>query len=331
MKEAGLLCYDFKFKSATNVGDYIQSLAAKKFLPNNVELRLINREELKTSGDNEVFLIMNGWFSHKTSCWPPSDKINPLFISFHLNSSVRDFFKNNKDILSYLKKHEPIGCRDTSTRDFLISNGINAYFSSCLTTTLNREDWTNKNDRHGVLFIDVLQGKGSFKHLNMRNDINGLGKILRCPKTLKNKINSINANTVEKKILRLIDNKNIKHMTTQFSTKLSESKRFELAESFLNEYANAELVITSRIHVALPCLAFGTPVLFINPGMDTSRFPGLDSLFNIMTADEVMNVEEEKLRNIILNLKNKTDFIEYRDKLKSLCNEKVFDYFDYFD
>lgn len=33
----------------------------------------------------------------------------------------------------------------------------------------------------------------------------------------------------------------------------------------LRAYQQAEMVVTSRLHVMLPCLAFGTPVLFIRP------------------------------------------------------------------
>ncbi|WP_264821067.1 polysaccharide pyruvyl transferase family protein [Acinetobacter schindleri] len=32
----------------------------------------------------------------------------------------------------------------------------------------------------------------------------------------------------------------------------------------LEKYSTAKLVITSRIHCALPCLAMGTPVIYIN-------------------------------------------------------------------
>ena len=34
-----------------------------------------------------------------------------------------------------------------------------------------------------------------------------------------------------------------------------------LAKNLLNKYASAKLVITSRIHCAIPCLSLGTPVL----------------------------------------------------------------------
>ena len=51
----------------------------------------------------------------------------------------------------------------------------------------------------------------------------------------------------------------------------------------MREYADARLVVTSRIHCALPCLAMGVPVIFINAfdsHGDTCRFDGLIELFN---------------------------------------------------
>ncbi|MHB9292886.1 hypothetical protein Holit_01999 [Hollandina sp. SP2] len=42
--------------------------------------------------------------------------------------------------IKYLKKHEPIGCRDYGTVKLLGKYGINAYFSGCLTLTLGRKN-----------------------------------------------------------------------------------------------------------------------------------------------------------------------------------------------
>jgi hypothetical protein len=56
-----------------------------------------------------------------------------------------------------------------------------------------------------------------------------------------------------------------------------------MAEELLHKYAKAKLVITSRIHCALPCLAMGTPVIFVNgfdSFVDSCRFDGILELFN---------------------------------------------------
>ena len=43
----------------------------------------------------------------------------------------------------------------------------------------------------------------------------------------------------------------------------TEDEKFLLAEELLRKYSTAKLVITSRIHCALPCLALGTPVIYL--------------------------------------------------------------------
>jgi len=40
--------------------------------------------------------------------------------------------------------------------------------------------------------------------------------------------------------------------------------RFTAAYQLMEMYASAKLVATQRIHCALPCVAMGTPVIFIN-------------------------------------------------------------------
>lgn len=101
----------------TNIGDYIQALASKQFLP-HVDT-IIQREKLKDYSGENINMIMNGWYMHNPQQWPPSDKINPLFVAFHLNVlAEKDMM--SKEGLAYLKLWEPIGCRDKRTRDVLL-------------------------------------------------------------------------------------------------------------------------------------------------------------------------------------------------------------------
>jgi hypothetical protein len=46
--------------------------------------------------------------------------------------------------------------------------------------------------------------------------------------------------------------------------KVNPSKRMEAAHGYLHLYATAKLVITARIHAALPCIAFRTPVVYVH-------------------------------------------------------------------
>jgi hypothetical protein len=58
--------------------------------------------------------------------------------------------------------------------------------------------------------------------------------------------------------------------------------RFARASVLLDRYKRARLVVTSRLHCALPCLAFGTPVIFIESAADAYRFNGLRELLHVV-------------------------------------------------
>src|SRR5690349_6853970 len=73
--------------STKNIGDDMQSLAARRFFPEGA--RGLQREGL--SGLCNYFglhkLIMNGWFMRKPRQFPPAKTIDPLVISFHLSEN----------------------------------------------------------------------------------------------------------------------------------------------------------------------------------------------------------------------------------------------------
>lgn len=258
-----------------NLGDNIQSLAAKQFLP-KVDT-LISREKLGMYSGGKTKLIMNGWFTHNAKDWVPSKDIDPLFVSFHLNSSMADLLLSKKGI-EYLKEHQPIGCRDKHTVNILKEKGIDAYFTGCLTLTLDsyKVDDSERDDK--VYIVDPLYNYPRLDYLMdnykafARSFFNG--KLLRLGNKRKHLKNIISKDLLE---------------SAEYITKVPPAKiytheeKFQMAEEILNKYARAKLVITSRIHCALPCLALGTPVIYINGFdnyWDSCRFEGIIDLFN---------------------------------------------------
>ena len=71
----------------------------------------------------------------------------------------------------------------------------------------------------------------------------------------------------------------------------SENERSNKAIKQLRDIAKAKLLITSRIHSALPAVAFGTPVLFISDGLDhinqKAAYKGW-SLFPILNSKDLI-------------------------------------------
>lgn len=124
------------FSDEKNIGDYIQSLAAMQFVPRVDEF--YNREEPDHGGE-EIKMIMNAWYMWKPECFPPSQRVKALPVSMHLSPLVREKLLASPIAKQWFKDHEPIGCRDKGTEEFLQTNGIRAYFSGCLTLTLGEK------------------------------------------------------------------------------------------------------------------------------------------------------------------------------------------------
>ncbi|WP_445738571.1 polysaccharide pyruvyl transferase family protein [Mariniflexile sp.] len=270
----GLLTYD-ENNRFFNVGDNIQSLAAKQFLP-KVDA-YVNREKLADYKGPKLKLIMNGWFTHNIHNWVPSEDILPVFVSFHMNNTAAPGMLSDKGI-TYLKKHEPIGCRDQFTADTLKAKGIDAYFTGCLTLTLDsyKVDDSLRDDK--VYIVDPLYSYPRPEKIfynvkaTVRNILNGTAfQLSKKKKHLKKFISDELLNSAE-----FINQE-------PPSNTYTDEEKFEMAEILLKKYAKAKLVITSRIHCALPCLALGTPVIFVNgfdSFVDSCRFDGILELFN---------------------------------------------------
>ncbi len=273
----GLLKY-----STRNIGDEIQSLAAKQFLPR--VSYLFNRDSIDdTTITEETKIILNGWFTHKPENWPfKNKKINPLFISFHISNNMGS---DSKKLLSddairlYLEQKE-IGCRDLTTLRLLEEKGVNAYFSGCLTLTLKNN---SKKRSDKIYIVDIPDS---------------VKKII--PEEIKNKA------------------KYISHLVNEKSKNNSRYK-FYLAKKTLKKYAEAKLVITSRLHCALPCLAYGTPVIFIHKDLNDPRFSGLLEYMHHYSVEDI----ERKQAKINWDIKNNVKDIS---EIKKILIKKVTDF-----
>lgn len=314
----GLLTYD-ENKKFFNIGDYIQSLAAKQFLPKMDEF--VNREKLGEYRGEKLKIILNGWFTHNIHNWVPSDDIEPLFISFHINNTAVPFMLNEKGV-NYLKKYEPIGCRDNFTVSLLKEKGIDAYYSGCLTLTLDTYR-VNDEEREDIIYIvDPLYGyttwrKVTFSYKSFIKSILN-GKITETGKREKHLKKIISKELLETAVF-------INQEPP--ANKYTHEEKFQMAEELLQKYAKAKLVITSRIHCALPCLALGTPVIFINgfdSFVDSCRFDGILNLFNRIDIDTKTGnwISNFDLKGKITNkttVRNSDEYYALATEMKTKC------------
>lgn len=95
---------------------------------------------------------------------------------------------------------------------------------------------------------------------------------------------------------------------------LEEQKdvKFQQAQNYLDKYAQAELVITNRLHVTLPCIAFDTPVILVHDNPNDPRFGGLKQYINLYSTDDFA---DKVNLNPITNITNPGNISNIADKL----------------
>lgn len=310
----GILIREGKGGGGKNIGDYIQSIAQRQFIRDK-ETCFVEIEELSDfKSKQQVNVIMNGWFTWDCSKFLPPACINPFFISFHLTPPQEKAFFT-PEITAYLKKYQPIGARDIKTMQMMQAHGVDSYFSGCLTMTLGKE-YLQKGEHTGDVFIVdpyyEIGGDMSLPHMIRYGKM--IWYTLRHFKAawkIKDKLirtrHSI-LRHVSDKLDKIVCAANFYHIYSQrfgddilFNAKytsaivdseLSNEEKFVIADKMLRDYANARLVITSRLHVAFPCLAVATRNIFVIPSLKNekmsaqkhshSRIIGLEDTINVM-------------------------------------------------
>lgn len=278
------------YKNTDNIGDDIQTYVAMKYLP-HVDY-YIDRENLSCFIPKEkeyVAMIMNGWFIHNKLAWPPSPYIKPLLISMHFKSledtDVGDIYLKSFGG-DFLRKYGPVGSRDLETKNRLENNEIETYFSGCMTLTLNRFSGIKKEDK--IYLVDVGQ------------DI----------------INKVKENTFSKIEL-------LTHTLNQQETASKDiNQRMNNVENLLKKYQSAKLVITTRLHAALPCIALKTPVVLIHKDFfDEDRLGTFFEYVTNYTDEEFLKMD---IKEMLDSPKaNKDSYIRIKKKIDKTCKDFI--------
>lgn len=154
--------YKYNGKYLNNLGDHIQILAIDNLYANmginKDELVYINMEDLATYNGARVklpvaFPLLR--YNENGIAGMFSDKIEPVFIAF----TVAKWFLEKEEV-AYLKRYEPIGCRDEHTYQLLCKYEIDAYLNGCLTITLPQRQITpNQNKIYCIDIPEKLKDK----------------------------------------------------------------------------------------------------------------------------------------------------------------------------
>lgn len=304
MMKFGLMKYSY----TTNLGNEIQSIASRQFLP-TIDC-YIDHEKLNLfECSQKVKLIMNGWYLDCPKSWPPSQDIDPLLISMHFSSTRNDTIEviTTKESRDYFSSHDPIGCRDLSTLNLLNELDIDAYYSGDLTLTLKSENKTNDNK---YIVVNSHISSEIVEFLKTKTDI---------------PIYEIYQESIKSFDLDYLENKN--HRLTSF---YDYEEKFFLAESILRLYENAYCVITDRVHCVMPCLAFKTPVLFFDDAkFAPERLEGLEKLVLKSNFDEYK--ENYSIFDVENPPKNPNDYMKLRKDLIHKTKKFTGHYADCYD
>ena len=318
-----------------NIGDFIQSLAAAQFMGKKEDIILLERESLNSYDGEDVEVIMNAWFMRNPNNWPPSNKIHPIFYAFHINAIAKDKLLNSESI-SYLKKYEPIGCRDYNTVEMLKKGGIDAFYTGCLTLTLG-EKYFSKERNNTIYISDLTYPSNSILKIN--NYITLIKQFVIHPKLLF--VISHKLKQKRSYIRKLFDSANIVNtyikildknilFEAEYLNHIIEFDSYEnmlkKAEDLIIKYSKARAVITNKIHCALPCLGLKTPVIWIED-LDGDeeyrcRFKGISNLFNrisyqkgkvhILFSDKISKITKDNFPN------NPMDYEKIKNDLLSI-------------
>ena len=278
-----------------NLGDNIQVLAIdylySKMGINKDDITYINIDGTRDYKGKYVILPAVTQFidSNLDKRFPMSNNIIPFFISF---LSYGDLFAERPELVQYMKKYEPIGCRDESTMLLCRKYGIESYLMGCVSLCFPKRDIVPKKEK--VFAVDVSQAL--VKHIPE--------EILCKTEFLTHAV-----------------------QYEEYPISSKENKRLmELAKGMLRKYYDeATMVITGRLHVAVPCIAMGIPVIFAADNVDF-RFGWVDKLIKLYTLKEYdqidwkpqsIDIEEIKAKiynifaNSIKRLQNKyEDFVD---------------------
>lgn len=241
-----------------NIGDYMQLAgivkAYKRLGIKEEDIVEIERDHLSAYDGEYVILPMTAAFNATSAVrfFPLSKKILPIFIGF---------FTGDESIAVEIAKYEkfgPFGCRDLVTMNLMRKQGVQAYMSGCYSIGFEKRSSEPENGK--VYLCDPPEGLIKYIPTDyMENSIT----LPKPHRTMKSSgYNQENEQAAKEYVTGLI----------------GELKK------------NAKLVITRRLHMALPCIAMGIPVILAHECdtgvVEECRFSGLDRIVKVYKPSE---------------------------------------------
>ena len=229
-------------------------------------------------------MLLNGWFL-EGAAWPPPETIRPLVVSFYASEGRPELLAPR--FMDWYRRHEPIGCRSKEMLARAEARGLRAYFSGCLTLCLPPRAPLPPGAGE-TLIVDC--DEALLRRLVPARVVAGARFLTHVARS--------DAASLRRRLAR----RAFAHgaaLAPRLAWELSRrwrqrrhDERMAQARALLAAYGAAKLVITSRLHCFLPCLALGTPVLLLYTGAERARFSGLLELGRSFSfADERVDID----------------------------------------
>lgn len=183
---------------------------------------------------------------------PLPPKIIPLFISSHFAKSVLD-----RNEVEYLKQYEPIGCRDEFSLQIMRKHRINAYISGCITAVFPQRISPICGNK--VFIVDVPKSLDIYIPDDILKRAEICSHLVPIPK----------------------------RKMTKEDSRINYQKSKKMVEKYAKE---ASLVIGSRLHVLMPCIAMGIPVIGVFENI-SHRFSWFDKFIHLYERSEFADID----------------------------------------
>ena len=156
-------------------------------------------------------------------------------ISIVFNDDLEACLKAFPSFYDVLKSLEPIGARDETSKNNLTKHGFESYLSGCFTLCFPKRERTPSKEK--VFFVDTPKELEPFIPERLRE----------CCEYLSHATHIL-----------------------KYPVDIEENSRLNsLARTLLNRYKEeATLVVTGRLHAAIPCIAMGIPVILAVRNLD---------------------------------------------------------------
>ena len=259
----GLIRFDgldekFISKTIINIGDVLQMMALEKILfekfnAQKKDIIYLNYYELSHYAGKEYLivpinlLVMHDEYNIQFLSMP--SKIIPVFLGISFSDT-----RLLSEQIEYLKKWQPIGCRDERTMLMLRRYGIEAYVQGCISITYCNKKENKK--RNKIFLVDVP--------IEVEHYI---------PKELLQKCEIV------------------KQEIYADPNDLPDHSIREYTEKIISKYSNeAEMIITSRFHGAVLGLSLGIPTI-VTLEEYTYRFGWLSKFLPIYTKNSFKDIK----------------------------------------